>query len=509
MEPPALIAGLLDPDAYPHAADAVRLIETHISWVLIAGDFAYKLKKPLNLGFLDFSTLEKRRFFCEEEVRLNRRLAPEIYLDVVAVTGSAAAPKVGGDGPALEWAVRMRAFPAEATLDRAPEIAPAQIDAIADAVARFHRGLAPAPAAGPHGKIEDIRQPVMENFAQIRALSPPPEVLGRLGPLEAWARDECARLASTFAQRQQAGFIRECHGDLHLGNIAWVANAPLIFDCIEFNPGLRWIDVQSEVAFLFMDLVHRARPDLAWRLLNRYLEHTGDYAGLALFHFYLAYRAMVRAKVAAIRAHQQPDEGDCELLSYLELAGRPSRQDRPALLLMHGVSGSGKTWLSQRVLERLGAIRLRSDVERKRLFGLDILDDSRRIEGGIYTEAASAHTFRRLLELARDLLQTGHVVIVDATFLKQAHRAPFVQLADDIRVPLRILALQADTNLLRQRVRQRSERADDASEADLAILETQLQAIEPFTESEAPRVIRFQAEAAPNWPTLIDALLDR
>jgi hypothetical protein len=507
VDTPALITALLEPAAYPHAAAEVRLIETHISWVLIAGDFAYKLKKPLDLGFLDFSTLEKRRHFCDEEIRLNRRLAPNIYLDVVAVTGSVAAPRIGGDGPVLEWAVRMRAFPPEATLDCAVELTTDQVDAITDAIARFHRSLPAAPLDSPYGEPAAVLQPALENFAQIRALQPECTLLGRLDALEAWTHAEGARLEAVFAERKRAGGIRECHGDLHLGNIAWVNSAPLIFDCIEFNPGLRWIDVLSELAFLFMDLMHRARPDLAWRLINRYLEHTGDYAGLDVFRFYLVYRAMVRAKVAAIRARQQPGAAS-ELPGYLALAEMLARPQPAALFLMHGVSGSGKTWLAQMALERFGAVRLRSDVERKRLFGLDALDDSRRIEGGIYTEAASARTFQNLLELVTTLLQAGYRVIVDATFLKQAHRAPFVALAESMGVPLRILDLQADEALLRQRVQQRMARADDASEADLAVLEAQIQAVEPFTAAESKRVAVFRAEASAEWPSRLAGLLE-
>lgn len=506
MPLPELIAHLLEPCAYPHTVHEVRLIETHISWVLIAGDFAYKVKKPLDLGFLDFSSLDKRRHYCEEEVRLNRRLAPQIYLDAVAITGSAAAPKIGGDGPVLEWAVRMRAFPADSTLDQTHPISTAQIDAIADAVAHFHRNLSPAPADCSSGEPAAVLQPALENFAQIRALGPSVETQTLLDRLETWTRTEGERLAHVFSERRKAGAIRECHGDLHLGNIAWVADAPLIFDCIEFNPGLRWIDVLSELAFLFMDLVHRERADLAWRLLNRYLEHTGDYPGLDVFRFYLVYRAMVRAKVAAIRAHQQPNAGDSALPGYLALAERLSRPRPAALLLMHGVSGSGKTWLAQRVLEQIGAVRLRSDVERKRLFGLDALADSRHIPGGIYTEAASARTFQHLRDLAHGLVQIGFTVIVDATFLKQAHRAPFVQLAEQLPVPLRILSLQADPSLLRQRVRQRMAEASDASEADLAVLEAQLQGIDPFTGAESERVVAFRAADSADWPRLIAEL---
>lgn len=506
---PSLISALLQAAPYPHPAPQIRLIETHISWVLIAGDFAYKIKKPLDLGFLDFSSLDKRRHCCEEEVRLNRRLAPHIYLDAIAITGSEAAPRLGGDGPAIEWAVRMRAFPADATLDQATEITPAQIEAIADALARFHRTIATAPADSPYGTAAAVLQPAAQNFEQIRARHPGAETLARLDRLAAWSRNEGERLASSWIERQQQGFIRECHGDLHLGNIAWVDAAPLIFDCIEFNPALRWIDVQSELAFLCMDLSHRGYRTQAWRLLNRYLEHTGDYAGLQVFRFYLVYRAMVRAKVAGIRAAQGEAAAAAEMAAYLRLADDLAQPGRPQLMLMHGVSGSGKTWLAQQVLERLGAVRLRSDVERKRLFGLNSLEDSRRIEGGIYTAAASAQTFQNLLDLAHRLLAAGYPVIVDATFLKQAHREPFVRLAKTLGVPLHILAPQTDAALLRQRIQQRSARADDASEAGISVLEMQLQAIDPLTPDEAEQLTVFDCSATASWPRLIDQLAEQ
>jgi len=531
-----LIAALLDPAAYPHPAPAPRLIETHISWVILAGDYAYKLKKPVNLGFLDFSTLEKREHCCHEEVRLNRRLAPDIYLGVVPVAGTP--PAMEGEGPALEWAVQMRAFPADATLDREADITAEQIDAIADRVARFHGEIAAAPADSGFGLPDAVRAPVAENFRQLRALLPSPDTL--LDPLEAWTQFEGQRLADHFTARRAEGYIRECHGDLHLGNIAWLAEAlppfskggtsapsaapsdansvfaqggstpifdgiefndrrcrrdacatrgmPLIFDGIEFNPGLRFIDVISEIAFLCMDLTHRGREGLAWRFLNRYLEHTGDYAGLAALPYYLVYRALVRAKVTAIRASQS--DGDfTETLSYLALAQRITQRPAAALLLMHGVSGCGKTWVSQPLLEQLPAIRLRSDVERKRLFGLTALADSRALGENIYSREAGARTLARLLDLTKTLLSAGFRVIVDATFIKRDWREPFQKLAEERGIPWWIAALEAPSEVLRQRVAARQASGHDASEAGPGVLAAQLAAVEPFNEAELPHVV--------------------
>lgn len=483
-----------------------RLIETHISWVLIAGPYAYKIKKPVNLGFLDFSTPERRRFCCAEEVRLNRRLAPDIYLSVEPVTAAG----VGGPGEVLDWAVKMRAFDADATLDRAAELTPAQIDAIADRVARFHEGVDPAPADSVFGSPEAVFQPIEQNYRQIRSLHPPAAALPGLDRLEAWSRARQQALLPHLAARKAQGHVRECHGDLHLGNIAWVRGAPLIFDCIEFNPALRFIDVISEVAFLGMDLESRGRGDLAWRFLNRWLEGSGDYAGLAALSHYQVYRAMVRAKVEFIRAAQEA-AGDAsaqqaEALRHLDLAESLARRRQPALLLMHGVSGSGKTWLSQMLLEALGAVRLRSDVERKRLFGLRPLEDSRAVAGGIYTPEAGRRTFEHLHSTAAGLLDMGLPVIVDATFLLRAHRQPFLDLARQLGVPLRVITLEADEALLRARVAERVRRRDDASEADLAVLEAQLGSREPLAGAEAEQAVAFGAASARDWPERIGAL---
>lgn len=475
--PPALIDALL------RALPGASLIETHISWVILAGEFAYKLKKPVNLGFLDFSTLEKRHACCREEIRLNSRLAPDTYLEALPITGTLERPVLGGSGPVQEWAVKMRAFPPEATLDLEACITPAQIDAIADRIAAFHQDVEPAPSGSHHGNPEQVQAPVQQNFPQIRALHPPQAVLEVLAGQETWARAEGLRLVPHFEARKSQGFIRECHGDLHLGNIAWVEDAPLIFDGIEFNPDLRFIDVISEIAFLVMDLCHRREEALAWRVLNRYLEQSGDYEGLAALPYYMSYRAMVRAKVAAIRAHQVGGDYG-ESLAYLQLARKLSGKPYPALILMHGVSGSGKTVISQHLLEGLGAIRLRADVERKRLYGLAPLDSSEGIPGGIYTREAGERTRGRLLALARRLLHEGFRVIVDATFLARDWREPFQVMATEDQVPWCLVSPRVAHEVLRQRVAQRKTHGGDASEADLSILAAQLANQAPLTPEE-------------------------
>ncbi|MDH5572481.1 MAG: phosphotransferase, partial [Gammaproteobacteria bacterium] len=327
------IAALLDPSVYPHTVTQCELIETHISWVILTGAYAYKIKKPVNYGFLDFSTLEKRHKYCQEELRLNRRLAGNIYIEVVAITGTFEQPEVTehliNGNNVIEYAVKMQQFPQQDQLDRmlaADKLLPGHIDAFADRIAEFHQQIDIADMSTIYGNVEQVCVPLQENLAQIRNSVRDSEHRSVLVELEQWGNSEFKTLKNVFLQRKQAGFVRECHGDMHLRNLAWIENKPVLFDCIEFNAELRWIDVISDIAFLVMDLQDRDQPQLAQRFLNRYLEITGDYEGVAVLPYYLFYRALVRAKVDAIRASQsgisQKEKSDAErdMAGYLKLA---------------------------------------------------------------------------------------------------------------------------------------------------------------------------------------------
>lgn len=497
---PPLIAALLDAARFPHPVVGVELVETHISWVLLAGDFAYKIKKPVDLGFLDFSTLDKRRHYCEEEVRLNERLAPGLYLDVVPIGGTPEQP-AWGQGRAIEYAVRMRRFPQQAQLDRmldAGELRVDHLDAFARLIAEFHGSAAIAGAQTPFGEQATVYRPIEENFHALRGALSSRTVLDQLDGVEAWGMDRFLALRDLLAARKHDGFVRECHGDLHLRNLAWVDNQPLAFDCIEFDPALRWIDVMSEIAFLTMDLRARAQPAMAGRFLNRYLERTGDYAGLALLAFYQVYRALVRAKVDAIRLHQadisatEQAQVEAECARYLQLAREFGNPGSPWLVITRGMSGSGKTTLSAGIMERLGAIRIRSDVERKRLFGLPAEQRAGAAPGqGIYTAEAGRKTYGRLLELAGTILDAGYPVIVDAVFAEPEQRSTFQALAADRSLPFLILEFSASPGELRERI---TGRPKGASDAGLAVLERQIATWQALSTAEQGCLLTIDTE---------------
>ena len=478
-----------------------RVEETHISWVLLTGRDAYKIKKAVNLGFLDFSTLALRRFYCSEELRLNRRLAPEIYLEVVAICGSPEEPvlcPVQDQQPAIEYAVRMRRFSQSDMMDRMMArglITPAHIDKLAAVIADFHQALPAAAADSPHCAISEIENSAEQNFSPLPLLLGSPDEIAMLETVREASAREFAACEPVFRQRAAEGRVRECHGDLHLGNIVLLDDVPTPFDCIEFSPALRWIDVISEISFTVMDLLRRGRPQLAWRLLNAYLENTGDFSGVGVLRFYLGYRAMVRAKIAAIRAGQRGARMKKEMkscLAYLRLAHSCLTKRRPAVIITQGLPGCGKSTVAQIALERLGAIRVRSDVERKRLFGLTPLADSKALlDADIYSKDATQRTYARLQELARGVIAAGYTVIVDAAFVLKSERETFRALAQELEVPFAIASVQTDAALLDERLALRNRLRTDPSEADVAVLKKLQVFHEPLSGEELDAAVTF------------------
>ncbi|MGZ5006949.1 MAG: bifunctional aminoglycoside phosphotransferase/ATP-binding protein [Methylobacter sp.] len=491
-------------------ANGCDIIETHISWVLLTDAYVYKIKKPVDFGFLDFSSLEKRRFCCNEELRLNKRLASDLYLEVVPITGTTDRPKLGGTGTAIEYAVKMIRFPPGqllseyAKLDRLNRD---EIDQLADTVADFHEAIARTDQDSPYGDSLNIKHWFDENFDHIRPLLETDEQKQQLRNIRQWGDSEWRHLAGLMQRRKQQGDVRECHGDLHLGNITLIDNKVIPFDCIEFNPMLRWVDVISEVAFLFIDLLHYGYDRYAYRFLNRYLQHTGDYQGLALLRYYLVYRALVRAKVALLRLSQQPGEAAtklalCEYAIFANLAERFTERRSIALMITHGYSGSGKSTLAGRLAEKIGAFQIRSDIERKRLFGYQATSQTgSAIDDGVYTREAGLKTYQHLKDLAKIALEAGFPVIIDATFLKSEQRNLFRQLADDCGVPFHILSFQASDRELCRRIEQRQ---NDASEATIAVLQHQQESAQPLSAQEQADALIIDTENGNALETVLD-----
>ena len=483
-----LLTGLLRPEAYPHAVDRVELVETHISWVLLAGEFAYKVKKPVELAFLDFRELERRRFFCREELRLNRFWAAELYLGVVPIGIRDGNPRVGSDGSAVEYAVRMRRFDQVLRLDHQLEAGRLTGNDMLELAAEIAARHQAANRAGPPERLLLATKRLMwDNFEDlIGELSH-----DRIVALHRWTMESLGRHEAKLKERCGKGFYRECHGDLHLGNIVRLASGIKAFDCIEFSVELRQIDVVADYGFLVMDLLARGRTDLAYAFLNRYLEISGDYAGVTLLPLYIVYRCLVRAKVVAIRRRERrsgesSDEDTATLVHYCKLAQDWTECRRPVLVVMHGLSGSGKTWLSTRLVTAMPAIRIRSDLERKRLCGLEEVADSHSgIASGIYDTSAGRAVYEQLFDAARSMLEAGLDVILDAAFLGGEARARAKHFAAGCGADFVIVQATAPQRTLEKRLRQRAAAGKDASEADRAVLHHQLATSEPLTAEEA------------------------
>ena len=424
-------------------------------------------------------------------------------MSVVAISGTLDAPIFGGDSdgdsPAIEYAVKMLQFPQTQLLDHLldqNQLGLERIDELVSVVADFHQRIQTDSISIPFNHRDSVYKTTLANFDTIAAIIKDPGTLRQLAGIEALSKSTFNSLETLLDQRAKNGFVRECHGDLHLGNIAIIDDHVTLFDGIEFNERLRWVDVMSEVAFLIMDLEARNKPSLAHRALNAYLQHTGDYDGLRVMRYYQCYRAMVRAKVTAIRLKQLEPESSERIDTqgsferYVALAESYSQVGTPWLVITMGLSGSGKTTLTEPLIEQGGAIRIRSDIERKRLFGLGEYDDSgSTMEAGIYTHSASSDTYEHLANLAAVILDSGFPVIVDATFLQEAQRQQFAKLAEKFGVPFLILHFHADYDVLKQRIISRQQLNNDASEATVAVLDKQIAYMQALSEEEKQHTV--------------------
>jgi uncharacterized protein len=497
-------ADLLTPTAFAHPVGRFEVRETPISWVILTGLYAYKVKKSVSLEFIDTSTLERRRFLCEEELRLNRRLALDLYLDVVTITREAGGLRVGGHGPIVEYAVRMQQFDASQELSALLEgdtLDEQEFVDLARRLARFHEGVPRASCDKDFSHTTDLHDTVLGNLATLLCHLDGETPLPEMGLLVDWTHDYLQDSLAQLRLREQCGAIRECHGDLHARNIVRWRGQLIPFDGLEFDPKLRWIDVMNDVAFLVMDLMAHNRKDLAFTFLNAYLECTGDYEGVRHLAFYSVYRSLVRAMVDSLGAEgdlKHREDFQKRLRMRIKTASAFVNRAVPTLFVMHGVSGSGKSWMSERLVPQLGAIRIRSDVERKRLGGVSSsLPEDSGFEEGLYTPAMSHRTYARLLECADSCLKGGFDTIVDAAFLHGADRRSFADLAAKGGFHFVILTCEADLAVLTQRIQQRAQQRVDVSDANLMVLTEQLRTAEPLSVSERLRALTLDTTATP------------
>ncbi len=458
-----------------------QLIETDISWILLTGDLAYKFKKAIRRDVLDYGSLAARRVACEEELRLNRRLAPELYLGLASVSGSCSRPVIDGPGTVLEVAVRMRRFAQcalwQARLD-AGQLGTAEVRGLAMLLADFHAGAPRAERAQPWGSARLVAARTLEDLDGVAALLSGRRQRTLLAEIAGWLREQHRRLARVFARRKAEGRVRECHGDLHCGNILTLDGRVRVFDGIEFNAGLRWIDVAQDLAFIWMDLQCQGQGALAARLLNDYLERSGDYGCLAVLPYYRVQRALVRCKVALLRAVSGKPGRIAALARasrYLAFAHASAVPGAPSLIIAHGLSGSGKSWLCAGLVEPLEAVRLRSDVERKRLHAGAVTAGPTSLPGaGMYDRASNTATYRQLARFARTGLLAGFPMLVDAAFLERERRQVFRRLAQRCQASFLLLQVSAPVALLQARLAARAQAGSDPSDADQAVLAYQM-----------------------------------
>ncbi|MEN9201749.1 MAG: AAA family ATPase [Thermostichus sp. DG02_2_bins_29] len=529
---PQLIQAMLDPAFYPHAVQApIQLIQTHISYILLTGDYAYKVKKPLNFGFLDFTSLEQRRHFCQEELRMNQRGAPGIYLEVLPITQSNGRFQLNGSpesGDCVEYTLKMRQFPQENLLSNLlarGELTAALMEELGRVVAAFHAQTKTNDYIRSFGQPERVREAFDENYQQTRRYIGGPQTAQQYQETQAYTDRFFAQRRDLFQQRLDQNRIRECHGDLHLGNICFWEGKLLLFDCIEFNESFRFVDVMYDVSYTVMDLDARHRPDLGNAYLNTYLEETGDWEGLKVLPIYLNRQAYVRAKVTSFllddpTATEEVKVEACQTAAqYYRLAWRYTRPKQGQIILMSGLSGAGKSTVARYLARQLNAIHIRSDAVRKHLAGIRL-----RERGGqeIYTPEMTAKTYQRLVQLGTELALEGYTVILDAKFDRQDLRGMAIAQAQAQGIPLRILHCQAPMATLQERLQRRAGRpsreggvdpttqgigdplyAVDIADATAEMLSQQQVEWQDFTESEQSLVTAV--DTGQDWQTQLAA----
>lgn len=494
-----LIENLQNPSLFSHTVNEFHVYETHSSIVLTTGEYVYKIKKPVNFGFLDYSDLAKRAYHCQREVELNRKLAGDVYLGVVGIYGDESNPSFEENGEPFEYAVKMHQFPQEnilSSLLAKDKITPLIIDQVAETIADFHQKIPVATGDVIYGNAEHIHQYAMDNFSETLPLLSDENDIAKLKTLERQTQALYEKIKNVLQQRKDQGFVRHCHGDMHLNNIVMIKDKPIIFDCIEFNEDFIWTDVMGDLGFILMDLDEHNKPELARLLLNRYLEITGDYTALKILPYFCAYRAMVRAKVDQIRLTQSGlSNAEKQTIKQhyhtcLDLVTHYLGAKQPMLAIMNGFCASGKSTVAKQLVANKGMIQLRSDAERKRLAKLELTADSQSaLYDGLYTPENTDKVYAHLATLATEIIQAGYSVVIDAAFIRHDLRQKFAALAKKLKVTFKIINCTAPEATLREWINERSNDTAEISEGRLEILEHQLNNHDALTADELKHTV--------------------
>jgi aminoglycoside phosphotransferase family enzyme/predicted kinase len=506
-----LIQAMQEPNFYPHSVQAeIRVIQTHCSAVFLTGNYAYKIKKNVNFSFLDYSTLEKRHYFLQRELEMNQPIAPEIYLEVLPISQINDSLILGNDQNVVEYVLKMAEFPQSAlliSLFERGKLKESHLRELGEVVANFHQKTNTNDSIKSFGKVEIIKKAIDDNYQATQKYIGIAQTLEQYQQTRQFTDSFLTQKQTIFESRCINNKIRECHGDLHLRNICYWHNKIQLFDRIEFNEPFRFVDVMYDIAFTVMDLEAKERQDLGNIFLNTYLEKTGDWEGLQVLPFYLCRQAYVRAKVTSLLlddpniAESEKENAIQTAKNYYYLAWQYTQLSSGKIIVMSGLSGSGKSTVAKYLAPKINAIHLRSDAVRKHLAGIP-LDQSG--DDSLYCPEMNEKTYNFLLELGLLLISQGFSVILDAKYDRHQWRSPILSAAEKGDFCLKILHCQASMETLTTRLQTRK---GDISDATADLLIQQQANTDTFNEQEKKYAIAVNTEAD-NWQSDLDSWLN-
>jgi hypothetical protein len=495
-----LFDNLKNPKFYGPHVTSVQLLQTHISYVALTGTFAYKVKKAVNFGFLDFSTLDKRKYYCEEELRLNKRLCPEMYLDVLPITQKDGSLELDGNGPIVEYALKMKEFPQEFIMTnmlKQQKITEHTIDQICSLLIEFYTAQEPSEEITKYGELPAVRQNIDENFEQTK-----PMINTTVSKDTYWFIKDAVtsffeRKKDVFGRRMKEGKIFDCHGDLHSGNIVVTNERIHIFDCIEFNDRFRFCDIASDIGFLAMDLDYLNFPYLSSHLIHRYVEKNADAGISSVLNFYKSYRAFVRGKVHGFQLNDphidQTKKKDVvkSAQKYFELSryyaalfSLDLHTNKPLLFLVSGLSGTGKSTIARKIAVDYHAVQINTDVVRKEVAGIDQFEQHHdQVDTGLYDPKRVDDTYEQVMKRAADVLKNGGNVVLDATFQKKKYRQMAHHIAMKHHSAMVIVECICPDDVVKKRLEDRVKKKS-VSDGRWEIYLAQKTTFEPLTSEE-------------------------